>query len=173
MHITCLELGSVRLGLQAVASMLREPATVVRLKLDSTVAIGPILNSTSSSAPRMDELRQLHAVTTALGVELQPEHLPSALNIWADRSSREHDRTDWTLSHAGRSRLEALLRFVLDQHDADGHAEGARVFAPGYWPAARRETDLRNSTTNAWLTEILALLGERPPLGGSYSGHSL
>jgi len=99
-------MGAFGLELQSFRHLLTDRETVIRLKMDSTVAIGVMNNGTSSSPAMMDELQLLHAVTSAMGIDLRPEHLPSALNIWADRLSRERDSTSWTLSFAGFSRLE-------------------------------------------------------------------
>jgi len=107
LYINSLELGAVRLGLKSFRTLLADRETIIRLRMDSTVAIGVINNGTSSSPTMMAELRRLHALTEAMGVVLRPEHLPSALNLWADRLSRERDSTDWTLSCAGFLPLEA------------------------------------------------------------------
>jgi len=107
LHINPLELGAVRLRLQSFRALLSDRETVIRLKIDSKVAIGVINSGTSSSPATIDELRRLEDLTEAMGVVLRPEHLPSALNLGADRLSRERDSTDWTLSCAGFTRLEA------------------------------------------------------------------
>lgn len=108
LHINLLELGAVRLGLLSFVDFLREPATIVRLRTDSRVAM-EVINSGSSRSPAlMWELRRLHTVATALGVTLRAEYLPSALNLWADRLSRTRDSTDWTLSRHSFERLERL-----------------------------------------------------------------
>lgn len=108
LHINLLELGAVRLGLLSFVDFLREPATIVRLRTDSRVAM-EVINSGSSRSPAlMQELRRLHKVATALGVTLRAEYLPSALNMWADRLSRTRDSTDWTLARPAFERLEGL-----------------------------------------------------------------
>jgi len=93
MHINPLKLGALRLALHSLRHLFADREKVIRLKTDSTVAIGAINNGTSSSPAMMDELRLLHAVTSAMGIDLRPEHLPSALSIWADRLLRERDST--------------------------------------------------------------------------------
>ena len=135
MHINPLELGAVRQALQSFRHLLADRETVIRLKMDSTVAIGAINSGTSSSPAMMDELRPLQSVTSAMGIDLRPEHLRSALNIWADRLSRERDSTSWTLSFAGFSRLEVSYGpHTLDNFANDLKTRCGRFFSRGATP---------------------------------------
>lgn len=108
LHINLLELGAVRLGLLSFVDFLRQPETIVRLKVDSMVAMHTINALSSRSEAVMNELRRLHAVCKHLGVTLRAEYLPSALNLWADRLSRTRDSTDWSLRVAAFRYLDGL-----------------------------------------------------------------
>lgn len=96
LHINCLELGAVSLALRSFRHLI-PPGTIIRLRTDSMVALGVMRAGSSRSPVLMDEMRDLYKTCTAMGVELRIEHVSSALNEWADRLSREHDSTDWTL----------------------------------------------------------------------------
>lgn len=62
---------------------------------------------TFRSATLMRELRELHRLCETWGLSLRAEHLPSAVNVFADRLSRETDSTDWTLGPLAYAELES------------------------------------------------------------------
>jgi len=162
MHINPLKLGAVRLALQSLRHLFADREKVIRLKTDSTVAIGAINNGTSSSPAMMDELRLLHAVTSAMGIDLRPEHLPSALSIWADRLSRERDSTFWALSFAGFSRLEALYGpHTLDLFATDLTTRCGRFFSRGATPNSSGIDAFSQdwSEDNCWANPLFNLIG--------------
>lgn len=79
--------------------------SVIRLRTDSMVALGVMRAGSSRSPTLLAEMRELYELIVAMGVELGVEHTSSVLNDWADRLSREHDTTDWTLAAATYDRL--------------------------------------------------------------------
>eukprot|EP00168_Porphyra_purpurea_P006424 TRINITY_DN17915_c0_g1_i1.p3 TRINITY_DN17915_c0_g1~~TRINITY_DN17915_c0_g1_i1.p3 ORF type:complete len:131 (+),score=34.39 TRINITY_DN17915_c0_g1_i1:197-589(+) len=110
----------------------------------------------------MAELRVLHAVTEAMGIDLRPEHLPSALNIWADRLSRERDSTSWTLSHAGFVRLEAAFGpYTLDLFATDLTTRFGRFFSRAASPDSSgiNAFDDDWSSDNCWANPPFSLIG--------------
>ena len=66
-----------------------------------------------------------------------------------------------------------LLARLLNEHAVVGRRADERLFSPGHFPAAERARDLGAGATSIWLAELLARLDVSPPLGASYSGHSL
>jgi len=93
-HINLLELATVRLARNSFRRFVTRRDTWVLLKSDSTVTVGAINALASRSSPLMRELRELHALCSSWGVSIRAEHLPSAVNAYADRLSRERDSTD-------------------------------------------------------------------------------
>jgi hypothetical protein len=78
-----------------------------------------IVRNWTSRAPRLlSHLRTLRALCESLGVTLSTRHLPSVLNLWADRLSRRRDSTSWGLSHT--SALLLAQRFKAQLLDGDG-----------------------------------------------------
>jgi len=162
LHINPLQLGAVRLGLQSFRHLLADRESIIRLKMDSTVAIGVINKGTSSSPTMMAELRHLHALTEAMGVVLRPEHLPSALILWADRLSRERDSTDWTLSCAGFTQLEAKYGpHTLDLFATDLTTRCGRFFSRVATPNSSGVNALVHdwTTDNCWANPPFNLVG--------------
>lgn len=80
---------------------------VVDLRIDSKVAMFCI-NCLSSRSPALNAaLRRLYALCPTLGLTLRASWLASLANLWADKLSRDHDRTNWRLSTSAFSRLSA------------------------------------------------------------------
>ena len=104
--INLLELGAIRLALLSFRALLPPSGVIIRLKCDSMVALGVLQAQSSPSAAMMAEYRLLHAVLVDLNVELRHEYVASALNVWADRLSREVDSTDWSWAPAAFRRLD-------------------------------------------------------------------
>lgn len=105
LHINCLELGAVTRALHSFRHLI--PAgSIIRLRTDSMVALGVMRAGSSRSPVLMNEMRDLYETFVAMAVELRIEHVSSALNKWADRLSREHGSTDWTLRPATFSALD-------------------------------------------------------------------
>lgn len=105
-HINLLELVTDRLGLQSFRRLLTRQDSWLLLKSDSTVAVGAVNAMASRSPVIMEELRRIHALCLTWGVIFRAEHLPNAVNAYADRLSREGDSTNWTLSVAAFRELE-------------------------------------------------------------------
>jgi hypothetical protein len=88
-HITLLELAIVRLCLKDFLQhwVLRQNA-VIKLYTDNMVTMFGVNKWVSKSPVIMAELRRLHQFCKRHGLELELHHLPSALNLYADRLSR-------------------------------------------------------------------------------------
>lgn len=88
---------TVRLGLQSFRRFLSRRDTWLLLKSDSTVTVGAVNSMASRSPATMAELHNRHSLCDVWGLHIRAEHLPSAVNAYADRLSREGDSTDWSL----------------------------------------------------------------------------
>lgn len=134
----------------------------MRLRTDSRVAT-EVINSGSSRSPAlMRELRRLHAVTTALGVTLRAEYLPSALNLWADRLSRTRDSTDWALARPAFERLERLYGpHTVDLFATAENAQCGRFYSKFPAPGGAGVDAMRFSWRgdNAWANPPFNLIG--------------
>jgi hypothetical protein len=89
-HITLLELATARLCQKYFHQhfVLRRDV-VIKLYTDNVVTIFVVNKWVSKSPVIMAELRRLHQLCKRHGLELKLHHLPSALNLYADRSSRQ------------------------------------------------------------------------------------
>lgn len=161
LHINCLELGAVTRALDSFRHLI--PAgTILRLRTDSMVALGVIQAGSSRSPILMDQMRELHNLCAAMDIQLRVEHVSSVLNEWADRLSREHDSTDWTLSASTFQRLDALYGpHTVDLFASDLTARCARFYSRWLCPGALGTNALRHPWTdeNAWANPPFHLVG--------------
>jgi len=161
LHINCLELGAVTRALLSFRHLL--PAgSIIRLRTDSMVALGVMRAGSSRSPVLMDEMRDLHEVCADLDVELRIEHVSSALNEWADRLSREHDSTDWTLRTATFSALNARYGpHTIDLFASAQSARCRRFYARWMCPGALATNafDQVWVNENAWANPPFHLVG--------------
>lgn len=107
LHINVKEVSAVRFCLMAFGDKLLGKGGVLRLRVDSRVAMHVINSFTSRSAVLMAELRKLHVVVLSLGVTLRASWLASVANVWADTLSRQGDQDDWRLHPALFGQLDA------------------------------------------------------------------
>jgi len=98
LHINVKEVAAVRFCLLAFGSQLLGKEGLLRLRVDSRVAMHVINGFSSRSPALMAELRNLHAVAALYRVTLRASWLPSVANVWADALSRRSDPGDWRLS---------------------------------------------------------------------------
>jgi ribonuclease HI len=89
----------------------------VLLVSDSLATVHVVRNWTSRSPRLLAHLRTLHALCETHGVTLSTRHLPSVLNLWADRLSRRSDTASWRLSPTAQLLLQHRFRTQL----LDGH----------------------------------------------------
>lgn len=161
LHINCLELGAVTRGLHFFQHPI--PAgTTLRLRTDSMVAQGVMRAGSSRSPVLMAEMRDLHELCQEMGVVLQVEHVSSALNAWADRLSREHDSTDWTLRLSTFQRLNAQYGpHSVDLFASTANARTPRFYARWLCPGALAANSLAHnwSGENAWSNPPFHLMG--------------
>lgn len=102
---------------------------LIDLSIDSRVAMSCI-NSFASRSPALNAaLRRLYAVCRTLGLTLKASWLASLANIWADRLSRDPDRTDWRLC----PRLFARLVARYGPHELDLFATSLNALCPRFF----------------------------------------
>jgi len=134
LHINCLELGAVTRALASFRHLI-SPGTVLRLRTDSMVALHVIRAGSSRSSVLMREMRDLYELCAEMQVQLDVEHVSSVLNAWADRLSREHDSTDWTLGPTAFARLEARYGpHTIDLFASDKNARCPRFYSRWHCP---------------------------------------
>jgi len=108
LHINVKEVCAVRFCLLAFGKQLADRLGVLRLRVDSRVAMHVVNSFTSRSATLMTELRKLHEVVQLLGVTLEASWLASVANAWADALSRQIDSDDWRLHPNYYTRLDEM-----------------------------------------------------------------
>jgi len=106
-HINAKEVLAVTLSLISFGDKLPAGA-VVRLFIDSQVALAVITGLSSRSRALVRELRRLYAVARGLSVALDGAWISSAGNAWAGALGRAKDRTDWSLERRFFRSLEDL-----------------------------------------------------------------
>lgn len=161
LHINCLELGAVTRALSSFRHLI--PAgTTLRLRTDSMVALHVIRAGSSRSPVLMAEMRDLHELCQEMGIVLQVEHVSSVLNAWADRLSREHDSTDWTLQPSAFRRLDALYGpHTVDLFTSTDNARTPRFYSRWLCPGALATNALDQDWVgeNAWANPPFHLVG--------------
>jgi ribonuclease HI len=111
-----LELLAAIHGLRAFATFAR--SRELTLVSDSLVTVNIVRNWTSRAPRLLSHLRTLRALCETLGVTISTRHLPSVLNLWADRLSRRRDSTSWGLPPT--STLLLVRRYGAQSMDGDG-----------------------------------------------------
>jgi len=162
LHINMLELGAIRLALLSFRSLLPPSGVIIQLKCDSMVALGVLQAQSSPSTALMAEYRLLHAVLTELKVELRHEYIASALNVWADRLSREVDSTDWSLAPAAFRRLDDQYGpHTIDLFATEINTRCVRFYSKDLTPGALGANALLFSWVgeNAWANPPFNLMG--------------
>jgi hypothetical protein len=98
---------------------------------DSRVTVHIVSNRTSRSPRLLSHLRTIRALCEARGITLSTRHLPSVLNLWADRLSRRTDSTNWGLSRTSILLLTRRSRAQLfDGEGLPPPGAGARGLPP-------------------------------------------
>jgi hypothetical protein len=124
-----LELLAAVHGVREFASFAR--GQQVQLVSDSRVPVHIVRNWTSRSPRLLAHLRTLRALCEAGGITLSTRHLPSVLNLWADRLSRRRDSTTWGLSPTSTLLLVRRLRSqLLDGEGLPPPGAGAQGLPP-------------------------------------------
>jgi len=162
LHINLLEMGAIRLALLFFRPVLPPAGVVIRLKCDSMVVLGVLQAQSSPSWALMAESRLLHAVLVELNVELRHEYVASALNVWADRLSREVDSTDWSLAPAAFHRLDVHYGpHSVDLFATEVNTRCVRFYSRDLTPGALGANALlfKWSDENAWANPPFNLLG--------------
>lgn len=98
-HINLKERAAVRWGVQSFSHLFWPGATLAG-RTDSRVTMG-VLNAMCSRSPRpMEDVRRLHDTLHTPGLRVTATWLRSLASAFADRLSRDRDRTDWRLCPA-------------------------------------------------------------------------
>jgi hypothetical protein len=87
---------------------------VIHLFTDNMVVMYTVQAMMSRSPLLMAELRRLRSFLVQCGISLQMHHLPSALNLYADRLSRVRKALDLLPSLPQVLRIPALIRCNRD-----------------------------------------------------------
>ena len=162
LHINLLELGAIRLALVSFRDLLPSSGVIIRLKCDSMVALGVLQAQSSPSTAMMAEYRLLREVLAELHVELRHEYVPSALNVWADRLSREVDSTDWSLAPAAFLRLDAQYGpHSVDLFATELNTRCIRFYSKDLTPGGLGANAMLSSWEgeNAWANPPFNLIG--------------
>ena len=106
LHINVKKVAAVRFCLLAFGAQLLGEEGLLRLRVDSRVAMHVINGFSSRSPALMGELRKLHAVAKQYRVTLRASWLPSVANVSADALSRQSDRNDWRISDEAFAALQ-------------------------------------------------------------------
>ena len=152
-HINLLELSTVRLALESFRGFLTERDTWLLLKSDSTVTVGAVNSMSSRSRALMAELRSLHDLCGAWGLSVRAEYLPSAVNAYADRLSRENDSTDWSLPVGTFNKIERRFGpHTVDLFASHLNKRCGRFFSKDWTPGCAGIKALRHSWRgeNGW-----------------------
>ena len=96
LHITHLELLAVYNSVRSFLPWLRNRR--VLLREDNMAVVHILTNYTTKSKALMTLLRQLWWVCDTGNIELRPQYIRSAANVWADKLSRDLDIQDWKLN---------------------------------------------------------------------------
>lgn len=91
-HITFKKLKAVRYAVTSFLPQLR--GRNVRLHEDNQAVVAVVTHLTTRSPDMMCELRKLWELLDSNHITLHPYYIRSAANVWADKLSREMDRSD-------------------------------------------------------------------------------
>lgn len=107
LHINVKEVEAVTQSILSLYPLCPIRDGAIDLVVDSRVALACI-NAFSSRSPAMTvALKRLYALCRTLGLTLRASWIASVANLWADKLSRDKDRTDWRLCSTLFSRLDA------------------------------------------------------------------
>ena len=106
LHINVKEVAAVRFCLLAFGAQLLGEEGLLRLGVDSRVAMHVINGFSSRSPALMDELRKPHEVAQRYRGTLRASWLPSVANVCADALSRQSDCHDWRIADRTFSALQ-------------------------------------------------------------------
>ena len=95
-----------------------------------------ITNHTTRSPALMGLLRQLWYLCDVSNIELTPQYIRSAANVWADQLSRDLDRDDWKLNPAEFRRKDAEWGGITG-HTVDRFASATSAQLPRYFSRYR------------------------------------
>jgi hypothetical protein len=125
-HITMLELKAVRFTVESFLHSLS--GKQVLLWEDNQAVMHILTNLTSRSPELMAELRKLWWILDNHSISLRARYIRSAANVWADRLSRQEDRTDWMFNPT----LFAQLDKLWGPHTIDRFASANNHQVPRY-----------------------------------------
>lgn len=91
----------------------------IDLVTDSQVTMHFVRKMASKSSRILQGLPQLHARCETLDVTIEPSYLPSVLNFWADKLSRQRERLFFSPRPVTLARLERRVTYTVHNF-ADG-----------------------------------------------------
>jgi hypothetical protein len=105
------ELLAAIIGLRSFLNVARN--SHVFLNFDSQVALAVTRNWTSKSPQIMALLYILRQLCEDNGISLGLQYLPSILNTWADRLSRQCDKSDWALTPNAAAQVLTFIQVQI------------------------------------------------------------
>jgi len=151
LHITHLELAAVYNSVRSFLPWLKN--RTVLLREDNMAVVHILTNHTTRSHGMMQLLRQLWYLCDTNNIELRPQYIRSAANIWADRLSRDLDINDWKLNPAEFRRKDFEWGGPTG-HTVDRFASHTSAQLPRYYSLYRDPAcEGVNSLAQDWLGE--------------------
>lgn len=115
LHINVKEVEAVTQSILSLHAQFLIRDGAVDVLIDNQVAKACMNAFSSRSAPLTAALRRLYTLCRRLGITLRATWIASVDNMWADRLSRDRDRTDWRLC----ARLLLRLDAMFGRHEAE------------------------------------------------------
>ena len=128
-HITYLELQAVYNAVRSFLPWIRNRK--ILLHEDNMAVVHILTNHTSRSKPLMALLRKLWWLLDVENIELRPQYIRSAANVWADALSRDLDCDDWKINPRVFQRLDKSW----GPHHVDRFASELSAQLPVYYSA--------------------------------------
>ena len=148
-HINVKEVAAVRLSLLSLHRHFPIRAGELHLRIDNRVAMTCINHFSTRSAALAVELRRLYDLCKELGLSIRATWIASVANVWADKLSRDRDRTDWRLHPCLFRRLSARY----GAHSVDLFASSLNTHCPRFYSLpASPGCDAVNGLAQDWST---------------------
>ena len=128
-HINVKEVAAVRLSILSLHAHHSLRGGELLLRIDNKVAMS-VINAFSTRSPALSvELRLLYDLCRSLGLTIKASWIASVANVWADKLSRDPDRTDWRLAPSVFRRLDARY----GPHEVDLFASPHNTHCPRFF----------------------------------------
>eukprot|EP00168_Porphyra_purpurea_P011390 TRINITY_DN2899_c0_g1_i2.p3 TRINITY_DN2899_c0_g1~~TRINITY_DN2899_c0_g1_i2.p3 ORF type:complete len:325 (+),score=68.87 TRINITY_DN2899_c0_g1_i2:1192-2166(+) len=128
-HINIKEVAAVRLSILALHAHHPIKNGELLLRVDNRVAMS-VINAFSTRSPALAvELKLLYELCRSIGVTIKASWIASVANVWADKLSRDPDRTDGRLHPSLFKRLDARY----GPHEVDLFAATHNAHCPRFF----------------------------------------